>query len=318
MPRFVYDKENLRFKIKKVTFANVLLTVLKYVLLSFAVAVAVYLVFALAFDTEREKKLSQENEKLRAQYAAMCEDLDLVDRAVENLKLRDKAIYNEIFEVDPPEYGVNQEDSVSWADDLYSMREKDLVEEAGIRLKRLETLSAQVGRWMDNALNALSGEETGGNIPAIVPFRNFSILQTGASVGKKVNPFFKTVREHPGIDLLAPIGTEVICTADGWVSDVEKSGQSFGNRVTVTHKGGYQTTYSHLSEISVRKGQNLTMGDRIGLVGVSGTTFAPCLHYEVIRNGVIQEPVNYFFAVLSPAQYDEMIKVAITTGQSMD
>lgn len=319
MARFVYDKENLRFKLKKATFGSVLWTIFKYLFLSFSVAVAVYVVIALSFDTKREEMLSRENRALREQYAEMREKMNLVDKAVRNLELRDREIYNEVFNTDPPKYGVGMPDSLGWAGDLYDRREKDLIEESASRLERLERTAARVDGWIESTTRSFRERDSMNRwIPAIIPIKDFSLLQTGASVGKKINPFFKTIREHTGIDLLAPIGTEVICTAEGTVSAISKSGQSYGNRVTVSHRGGYVTTYSHLSVVSVRQGQGVHTGSMIGRVGVSGTTFAPCLHYEVIRNGKYQEPVSYFFADLTPSEYDEMFKVALTTGQSMD
>jgi len=134
-----------------------------------------------------------------------------------------------------------------------------------------------------------------------------------------LNPFFKSIREHTGIDLVSPAGTEVICAADGQVVKIEKTGKGFGNRVTVSHGDRYQTTYSHLADnIIVRNGQVVKQGTIIGRVGSSGTTFAPCLHYEVIKDGEYQDPVNYFFADLNPNDYREMMIISMTTGQSID
>ena len=70
-----------------------------------------------------------------------------------------------------------------------------------------------------------------------------------------------------------------------------------------------------LSRIILR---SLKQGAVLGKVGQSGSCFAPCLHYEVLRDGFAQDPVNYFFAELDPATYRDMMIVALTTGQSMD
>ena len=91
-----------------------------------------------------------------------------------------------------------------------------------------------------------------------------------------------------------------------------------GNRVTVEHAHGLRTVYAHLNSIKVSEGQSVRQGTAIGTVGQSGSCFAPCLHYEVLRGGIVQEPVNYFFAELDPATFHEMMVVALTTGQSMD
>ena len=102
------------------------------------------------------------------------------------------------------------------------------------------------------------------------------------------------------------------------VKKVVKSEKGMGNQVTVEHAGGFQTLYAHLNSIKVSEGQNVRQGTVIGTVGQSGSCFAPCLHYEVLRGGIVQEPVNYFFAELDPATFHAMMIVALTTGQSMD
>ena len=68
----------------------------------------------------------------------------------------------------------------------------------------------------------------------------------------------------------------------------------------------------------VSKGRRLKRGDRIGYVGVSGNSFAPHLHYEVLRDTVVLDPVNHFFASVTPEDYLNMLVMSVSTGQSMD
>ena len=88
--------------------------------------------------------------------------------------------------------------------------------------------------------------------------------------------------------------------------------------IVIDHKNGYSTTYSHLGDILVRKGQKVKQGDVIGRVGLSGMSFAPHLHYEISFNGKIMDPVNYFFAELTPEQYKDLVAISSNTGQSLD
>ena len=78
------------------------------------------------------------------------------------------------------------------------------------------------------------------------------------------------------------------------------------------------TRYAHLADIEVRKGRNIRRGDRIGYVGVSGNSFAPHLHYEVLRDTLVLDPVNYFFASVGADDYVNMLVLSASTGQSMD
>ena len=153
--------------------------------------------------------------------------------------------------------------------------------------------------------------------PSSLPLKNFTLTQTGAGTGPKLNPFYKTVRTHTGIDLMAPFGSDVVATANGTVVEVVRSGKGLGNCVVLDHNG-IQTVYAHLNEVEVRYGERVRRGEVIGTVGNSGTTFASALHYEVRVMGRGMNPVDYFFAELSPYTFNEMSVRALTGGQSLD
>lgn len=94
---------------------------------------------------------------------------------------------------------------------------------------------------------------------------------------------------HEGIDFAANIGTPVIVTADGVVSQVVYS-PAYGRMVTVDHGYGYMTLYAHNSKVLVKVGQRLKRGDKIARVGNTGQSTGPHLHYEVHLNGVPIDP----------------------------
>lgn len=316
----VFNKKTLRYDESGVTVKSVLLQGLKYVGISLLLFLAIYIVFSLFFDTDRERELSEENKALEKEYAQLKESMDLVSNVIDNLEVRDRTIYNDVFNTDPPKFSLADLDTTQLSlTDLYAMREEDLIWDTYALVHRLEVVAYQV----NNRIRSISEHFSGGEVnpienPSIIPIADFSVLQTGASVGQKFNPFYKTIREHTGVDLMAPVGTEVRCSANGSVVSVEKSARGFGNRVSIEHAGNVVTTYSHLSDIFVKPGQPVKKGSVIGRVGSSGNTFAPCLHYEVIRNGEYQNPVNFFYGELNPDKYREMMMIAQTTGQSMD
>jgi murein DD-endopeptidase MepM/ murein hydrolase activator NlpD len=154
--------------------------------------------------------------------------------------------------------------------------------------------------------------------PMCNPLGDFTFAQTGASVGEKINPFYKVPIHHNGLDLVAHSGEPVYATADGVVINVIKSRKGLGNVVEISHEGGYVTRYAHLADIEVKKGRKVAKGSRIGYVGVSGNSFAPHLHYEVIRDTLVMDPVNHLFGSLDPEEYVNVMIMAATTGQSLD
>lgn len=318
--RFIFDRKKAAFIPKKPGVKGVLWAVVRYLLASLFAAVLFYAVFALAFSTERETLLEKENDLLAAERDSLAAELSLIEGTVGSLRIRDREIYNNIFNADPPNYIVEARDTLlDNATDLAQLDESDLVWDAYAMTSRAESRALQVSQWIAEIDDYITAEAfSPASIPAVAPVRNFTPIQTGASVGKKVNPFYKNVREHTGLDLVAPAGTEVLCTADGKVTKVDRREKGMGNTVTIEHKDGFSTFYAHLGKVGVSAGQTVRQGAVIGEVGQSGSSFAPCLHYEVLRGGIPQDPVNYFFAELSPTTYRDMMIIALTTGQSMD
>ena len=320
MKKYRYNKDSKSFDEVVPSFRSVLLVVLKYCLYGILAAVVMYLVLALVFSTDREKKLSLENEYLEDEYGKMSERLDLLDDVIKNLELRDREIYNDIFGTDPPstETFIGP-DTVAGESLLASMTDEELTAFSAAELDRMETRVSNVNRQLRAIFQTLSDEDfKPTSLPSILPVEHFKLAQTGASLGMKINPFYKTLRRHGGFDIIAAVGTQVMSTADGVVVKVENSSKGMGNSLTIDHGNGIQTTYGHLSEVYVRKGQNLRQGEVIARVGTSGMTFSGGLHYEVVRQGRNVDPVNYFFADLSPAVYRDMFIISSYTGQSID
>jgi murein DD-endopeptidase MepM/ murein hydrolase activator NlpD len=122
---------------------------------------------------------------------------------------------------------------------------------------------------------------------------------------------------HTGLDFSAPVGTEVYATGNASVVFVGWR-QGYGNTVELDHGYGYTTLYAHLYKALVRVGQKVKRGDIIALVGNTGKSVGPHLHYEVRIHQQPVDPKNYFFNDLSPEQYDEMVQLSNNYGQMLD
>ncbi len=110
--------------------------------------------------------------------------------------------------------------------------------------------------------------------------------------GVRSDPFRGSAAMHAGVDLAAPTGTAVYATADGIVDRAEWTG-GYGNLVEIAHGKGLQTRFGHLSRILVHSGQSVHRGDLIALVGSTGRSTGPHLHYEVRMDGHAVNPVPY-------------------------
>jgi murein DD-endopeptidase MepM/ murein hydrolase activator NlpD len=114
-----------------------------------------------------------------------------------------------------------------------------------------------------------------------------------SSFGIRSNPFGASGREsHKGLDISAPIGRPVKCTAEGKVVFAGYSG-GYGNLVIISHGEEYQTYYGHLSEILVKEGQEVKASTFIGKVGSTGRSTGPHLHYEILRNNKKINPKTF-------------------------
>jgi murein DD-endopeptidase MepM/ murein hydrolase activator NlpD len=178
----------------------------------------------------------------------------------------------------------------------------------------------RAARVEDNFRKALALVASGDRAlpPMSLPLGTVSFAQVGASVGQKVNPFYKVETAHNGVDLIAPQGDPVLAVADGTVTDVISSRKGLGNVVEITHPGGYVTRYAHLADITVSRGQRVQRGRKIASVGISGNSFAPHLHFELLKDGEYLDPVDCFLAGVTPDGYAGMKLMASRTGQSLD
>jgi murein DD-endopeptidase MepM/ murein hydrolase activator NlpD len=141
-------------------------------------------------------------------------------------------------------------------------------------------------------------------MPAIKPMPGFYSRQ---EFGMRVHPVLGIKKPHEGIDIVNDVGTQVAATGDGVVQMAGHSGGGFGFVVVINHSFGFQTIYAHLSKILVREGQHVKRGDLIARSGKSGLVSGPHLHYEVRRNGVCQNPMDYFFDDVTIQEYRKQI-----------
>ncbi len=110
--------------------------------------------------------------------------------------------------------------------------------------------------------------------------------------GVRRDPFTGRRRFHEGIDITNRIGAPVIAPADGIVTFAKRNG-GYGKVIYISHGFGISTRYGHLNKIYVKVGQHVQRGDLIGLIGNTGRSTGPHLHYEVRINNKPVNPINF-------------------------
>ncbi|MDR2375827.1 MAG: M23 family metallopeptidase [Treponema sp.] len=123
------------------------------------------------------------------------------------------------------------------------------------------------------------------------PLRDFTIT---SSFGPRINPVTGRFRIHEGLDLAAPMGTDVFAAEAGLVTETG-SDPIYGNYIVIKHGDDWASLYGHLSQIDVVLHQELRSGSVIGKVGSTGQSTGPHLHFELRRNGKAQDPGKYLF-----------------------
>jgi hypothetical protein len=250
-------------------------------------------------------------------------DDDMRDMAVilNDLSDRDDAIYRSIFGVESyPSHLRNP--GVGGLDRSRRLRGYDHSEAVISSEERLAELQRRLvaqSRSFDEVLElAKNQSELLKSIPAIQPVRNEDLRRMASGYGYRIHPIYKVRKMHYGMDFSAPTGAEIFATGDGEVILAKRTWNGFGRHVIIRHGFGYETLYAHMSKVLVRKGQKVKRGEVIGLVGSTGTSVAPHLHYEVHKDGRKVNPAQYYFNDLSPEQYEEMLRQSANSNQSFD
>ncbi|HBH07982.1 MAG TPA: hypothetical protein DDX40_01070 [Rikenellaceae bacterium] len=312
-----YEFDKTRMEFRKVTHSvwAVLGKAVKYFLVTASLAVVYYVVFSFVISTDSERKLKRENQMYRQMYRDLADREELVGDVLEGLKAKDDEIYRRLFNSDAPDLGGIYSNALLSGVD--TIPDRLIVEYYRTKLDTLAKVAGRVDANFKRIMEVLS--DSNADIPPMTnPLKDFSYARTGASLGEKINPFYKVKVLHGGLDLISQQGEEVVAAADGVVEDVTHSSKGLGNVVTIYHGNGYRTRYAHLENTRVSKGMKVLRGQRIGQVGMSGNSFAPHLHYEVMKDTLRMDPLNYLFASVGPDDYMRMLFMSVNAGQSMD
>ena len=279
-----------------------------------------WIVLAHTVDMPSEYKLRHSTDALKREYAEMSERYDSLSHIIDNVVRRDENVFRKLFESNPYDLSADLENErISLHEQLMQMDNIELMEVLDSRMQganKKEDMMLKSNHQMKQ--NISTGVLSIDCVPAIQPINNSQLTLLAAGKKPLINPFHRTMREHHGVDYLVPEGTAVFATADGVVKSLSEKNSSHGKAITLDHGNGYETSYSHLLDIRVRKGQKVKRGDIIALSGNSGLSFVPHLHYEVRYRDTRVDPVHYFFLELSPEEYQRIIRIALSSMQSFD
>ncbi len=152
----------------------------------------------------------------------------------------------------------------------------------GLRADQLDDSLDAIGRAFEQRSQQLAGT------PNLLPVEGWF----SHGFGWRKDPWTGVREFHRGLDIVADAGLPILATADGVVSRSTRV-SDYGNTIDISHSAGYVTRYAHMSKILVKTGQAVQRGDVVGLVGSTGRSTGPHLHYEVFRDGRRVNPWKY-------------------------
>ena len=283
-------------------------------------ALLYYVAFALLFDTPLEHRMRHSTDVLRSEYEALSARYDSLEMVLDNVAERDRSIFRILFESDPYDLESEQsEERLALHEKTISKSKRDIITDLHQRIDNVDKRIADLeSSWNRIKLLGDTLGEKSNRIPAIQPVLNKQLSLLTAGYGNLLNPFYRTLHSHQGVDYTVAEGSSVFATADGTVKEISDKSSTLGKTIVIDHGNGYQTSYSHLLSTLVRRGQKVQRGDIIALSGNSGLSLAPHLHYEVRFNGLRVDPIHYFFMELSPVEYSRIIRISQSGMQSFD
>ena len=318
--KFHFNSETLSYEQIEHTITHWLKQFLIHALSGMSLGAVFFFIFVTFVDSPEEKQLGQEKSHMQAQYKVLQRQFGEMQEVVSDLQERDDNLYRVVFQADPIPFSVRRAAATNndYYEQLLDMTNSEVVVSTTKKLNELKKeLYIQSKSYDELVLLAKNKENMLQNLPAIQPVLNKNLKQMASGYGWRIDPVYHTRRFHAGMDFAAPVGANIYATGNGQVISAGWQ-QGYGNCVQINHGYGYVTLYGHMSAFKIRAGQKVKRGDVIGLVGSTGKSTGPHLHYEVHFKGEIMNPQNYYFLDLSPADYDRMVQMSNNSGQMLD
>ena len=266
------------------------------------VLAAVFFVFSGGPHRMEARQLAAKNQAMAEELAGIRREVASLEGAVEGLSEQNaqaRALAGlESIDAEVLQAGVGGPGTITprshplWGlDSLYS---KDAFA-TSFDLKALQRRVRLLGTSLSEAADSLNRHRDWlESFPSILPARGYISSRFSPS---RMHPVHHLPLPHEGIDISAAAGSPIVATAKGRVTDTG-SRNGYGLTVLVEHGFGYETLYGHASQILVREGQEVERGEVIALVGRTGITTAPHVHYEVRQNGRPIDPYRFVIDVI--------------------
>ena len=309
MKKYYINLDTLEIKPRKINIKKFLLKRLPYLFTTFSFSVILTAFLISYFPTPKEMRLLSKNQQYIHSFKQLNRKINKLNQQLSEIAQNDNNLYRNIF-------GLSSTSSLYLQAGIggqvsHEFNSDKIIKNTDLNLKLISKQISIQAASFNELIQVINDKELmASSIPAILPIARKNIVRFSSPFGWRIHPIYHVLRFHEGIDITAHTGTPVYATGDGLVIRADASAHGYGNHIRIAHGFGYVTLYAHLSKILVKPGQFVHRGDLIGLVGSTGLSTAPHLHYEVRFNGKPVNPVNFYYNDLSDKEYQMMIEQA--------
>ena len=307
--KYQYNPATCNYEPIRATPQAILLRTLRFLSVTFVLALGMFWTYTTYFDSYKEIQLKQEITLLQHHYELLCQEIEKSQQVLEHLQDQDDNIYRSMLAVEPIPLSMRRA-GIGGTDRYQSlMQQSELIAKTKQKVDQLKRQLYIQSKSHDEIVRlAREKEKKLACIPAIKPIADKNLCGTSA-YGMRLHPVYKVIRKHHGHDFTARTGTPIYATGDGIVSKACRWG-GYGNCIEIRHGYGFCTRYAHMQAFKVKPGEQVKRGQCIGYVGMTGCASGPHVHYEVLKHGKKVNPANYFFNDLGPEQYDMLLELA--------
>ena len=317
-PKYYYNEKTLRYERARLSIKNTLFTLAGVLLTGSLFFAGLLFLQNRVVTTPAEKELRTENKALKEHFGILSSRLSSSKVKLASLEQKEGDLTRKFFDVKPEtQYQRPSTDLLLQDEDGFDLQFENLNNQfAGIidRASRTNGVFAATVSVKRDDLNAVM------SFPGLIPVEHANPDLLVSGYGTRINPWHKGKFHHDGIDLAGNRGDKVMTAGNGTVSLVKRSELTagFGNYIEVDHGQGYVTRYAHLGEIKVRQGQRVSKGQTLALIGISGGSIAPHLHYEVMKDGHHMDPMRVLVEGIGSDQFHAMAEAASHPNQTLD
>ncbi len=298
-------------KVRSAPYRMRIYRLVRKILLGFIFISIVNGLFSYFFYTPKMYRINRENRDLVVKYHILLDKLRTIDREMKEIAHRDNYVYRALFSTDSLHIeGVNtpypEAKYASLQEDIHASLMTDTWKRMDQTARELYARSVSLDELQNLSKNK---ERLSTAIPALWPIDR-ALLRNGIDpFGWRIHPIYHRRIFHKGVDLPGNVGDPIYATGDATVEsiDTRNSRKGYGRQILLDHEFGYKTRYAHLSKVLVKPGDKIVRGQLIGELGRSGGVTGPHLHYEVIHQGAVVNPINYFNKNMTPEEYERIM-----------